>query len=370
MCTVACTSNTDADQARAENDLREQIDALEAKNAKLNSANEVLAQTETELKTEVGKLAMSEAEAKKALEARPEETGEYRSRKIGLVHLEIEQLKRSNKKVWDQGQKSPDPYWVVYLNDKLITKSIRIKDSYFAQCLDTPAWPLRPSDKIHVQIRDSDNGAKFALKMISMAPGAGLVSSEVAGAAASDIDTDDDVFEWRGTVADIINDDGKSVELVGSGLGEVVHNDGAAHVKLLAMLEDSENPGCVELAPEAAETHFTVHVTIASHKSNGKFWDTSEGPPDPYVFVRIPGESKPRTAKAKDVHYAALEFPSLPIAPGQRIDIEVHDKDLASNDPVGQVSFEIEAGVTNYEFKLDSGAVKIELRPAGRKRKP
>ena len=109
------------------------------------------------------------------------------------------------------------------------------------------------------------------------------------------------------------------------------------------------------------ERDYTVvvkKVEVEKTKADGKAWDIDEGKPDLAVTVRNVSrpEDKEFTTKTRDDTFSAdLNEPTtIKVRPGQTLEFEVTDKDVALGDTVGKVSKEMTAQV------LEKGVLRLE----------
>ena len=111
-------------------------------------------------------------------------------------------------------------------------------------------------------------------------------------------------------------------------------------------------------AEDDAYTVIIKKVEVKTTKKDGSAWDVDNGKPDIAVTVRnySDKDSKSFTTKTVDDSYTA-EFKdptTIKIRPGQELEIEVLDKDVAVNDTIGKTRKEMTAEL------LKAGKIKFE----------
>lgn len=120
----------------------------------------------------------------------------------------------------------------------------------------------------------------------------------------------------------------------------------------------------VDRQPAAAEdkdTAYTVvvkKVQVKETKADGSAWDIDNGRPDLAVTVRNTSDKdqKDFTTKTRDDTFSAEfdEPTTIKVRPGQTLEFEVLDKDVAVSDTIGKVRKEMTAEV------LGKGTLKLE----------
>ena len=109
---------------------------------------------------------------------------------------------------------------------------------------------------------------------------------------------------------------------------------------------------------DAGYTVVVKKVEVKTTQKDGSAWDVDNGKPDIAVTVRnySDKDSKSFTTKTVDDSYTA-EFKdptTIKIRPGQELEIEVLDKDVAVNDTIGKTRKEMTAEL------LKAGKIKFE----------
>ena len=109
---------------------------------------------------------------------------------------------------------------------------------------------------------------------------------------------------------------------------------------------------------DAGYTVVVKKVEVKTTQKDGSAWDVDNGKPDLAVIVRNVSDkgSKEFTTKTKDDTLTAEfdEPASIKVRPGQTLEFEVVDKDVAVNDTIGKVKKEMTAD------HLKSGKIRLE----------
>ena len=114
----------------------------------------------------------------------------------------------------------------------------------------------------------------------------------------------------------------------------------------------------VRAADDDAYSIVVVRAEIQKTKADGSAWDINDGKPDLAVKVRNIDvkDSKAFTTKTKDDTFSAefKEQTTVKVRPGQTVEFEVVDRDVALDDSAGKVSKKLTAEI------LNSGKLKLE----------
>lgn len=112
------------------------------------------------------------------------------------------------------------------------------------------------------------------------------------------------------------------------------------------------------VAQDTAYTVVVKKVEVETTKKDGSSWDVDNGKPDLAVIIRNMSDkdSKTFTTKTKDDTFSAEfdEPTTIKVRPGQTLEFEVVDKDVAINDTIGKVQKEMTEGM------LKDGKLKLE----------
>jgi hypothetical protein len=105
-----------------------------------------------------------------------------------------------------------------------------------------------------------------------------------------------------------------------------------------AQADDKANEGAMRVVLR--------HVKVAETKADGSSWDVNGGKPDIIVTMKNLTDTAQKavvTDEKTDTFEAAYESGMVLVAEGQRLQIQVDDKDVAGNDLIGKTEFDVTA---------------------------
>jgi hypothetical protein len=147
----------------------------------------------------------------------------------------------------------------------------------------------------------------------------------------------------------------------------------AAAVAFLAFAIAVDNIG--QLAAGADDERKTVRlflkkVRVSETNKDGNPWDVNNGRPDLVVRIKNLSDNTVKewsSQEKSDTFEATFDVATVVVEKGQKIQIEVVDKDVAANDLIGRTSFELtkdminKKGATEISFELVK-ALTLEFR--------
>lgn len=126
---------------------------------------------------------------------------------------------------------------------------------------------------------------------------------------------------------------------------------------------------------EGGYTIFIKMVKVKDTQKDGSSWDVDNGKPDIFVRVSVDAkDSKAYDTKVVDDVYEAKyneELSKVRFNPGQKLMIQVLDKDVALNDTIGNINVNtneknVKGGVIRLESFGQVIALEIEFRKVGK----
>lgn len=107
-----------------------------------------------------------------------------------------------------------------------------------------------------------------------------------------------------------------------------------------------------------------LEVRIPYSKPNGRAWDVGEGAPDPLIHVRQDGYEIYTSPVVQDRFTARFELdPPIELDRTTNFEVEVIDKDVAANDPVGTARFIPLTRTGAFFARMEEGGrVRVEVR--------
>jgi hypothetical protein len=101
-----------------------------------------------------------------------------------------------------------------------------------------------------------------------------------------------------------------------------------------------------------------VNVTVDSEKPGGQQWDGLGDPPDPLITATVARSGQTVTNLTKNALTASALL-QLTLQEGDALSINVVDKDLAANDPIGAFAVTYSGDRTTRQGTLGAGSINV-----------
>jgi len=240
---------------------------------------------------------------------------------------------------WDIGNGRPDAYVVVSFNNQPVYVSGAHKDSLQARWFTgTEYWKLPLTTRVTVTVRDADAAkmvAGIGMFGVAMRPDIPKVGKRAINAVLSEVDTDDAIATWSGTLGQLLQACGRrEVDLMRSAVGKPLFKANVGMTSLRVRVV--ERPLDFEVtAPKKRQYLGLSGATLAARKRRGnQAWDIGVGAgaqPDPRYLVYVNGSPVVSGGVNRDSLLATWAGNPVPL-------------DLRADDTIAVAVFDADAG--------------------------
>jgi len=246
---------------------------------------------------------------------------------------------------WDIGAggvEKPDPYVVIELDGAAVFSSGKEQDTLAPRWFTgTGYWQVPKTTKVKITVRDADAGKLFSrvgIAGVAVHPDIPAYGKRFINDVLKDVDTDDTIAVWTGTLGQLIATTG------GAGNpGDIVAAPGArdrisANIGLEALtVRVIERANDFDITKPTAKSYIGLTgATFEAKKRHSKaVWDVGLGAvqnPDPRYVVYVNGDPIVSGAANKDTFVALWEgeLTALQLEPDDTIAIAVLDADAGT----------------------------------------
>lgn len=247
-------------------------------------------------------------------------------------------------KDWDIGVMPiarPDAYVVIEVNGQPIYVSAPKGDNTNPRWFTGSAWWRLPTTAaVRVRVVESDAGklvAGVGIAGVALRPDVPGVGKRLVGNALANVDTDDAIATWTGTLGQLIDTlggTGRFGELVKPGDKRMTVNNGLKSLKLRILERDADFDVSKPKGNGSVIGIASARIAL-KRKSNDRPWDPGFGQmksPDPRYIIYVNGEPVMVGATNKDSYAAAWAgtLPGLDLRDEDQVAILLYDADVGA----------------------------------------
>ena len=273
-----------------------------------------------------------------------EARAEDRIHKILVRSASVADRKAHTNQPWDVGDPPPDPYVVISVEGQVVHISRSVKSSFAPEWLTGTAYhPWSLAANVKIAVKDADVGkhlAKIGALGITCYPGLPFLAKALTRKVLKEIDTDDDIGVWTGTLGQLVQacggDDRTSCVLRAGSASTCLSLDrGLRGLEVCVISRPADYS--VYAPPPGRECYCGIRSASIALRKQGtqKLWDAGIGPqrnPDPRFLVYVNGDPVLVSPKVPDSHEAVWkgDLPPLYLFPSDVVTLRIVDADLGS----------------------------------------
>ncbi len=290
---------------------------------------------------------LSRAAEEVEADAQPVAADTTHNYKIMVRAAAVAKLKPTKKgpKPWDILKGKPDPYVIVEINGKVVYISDVQKDTRAPEWFTAPEyWKATPSTAVKIRLRDGDlkrAAGPAAAGWIALHPAVPYWGAKPINDRILKSDTDDDIGEWSGTLADLIKATGgpnKQADILANPNGRAHLKKGGALDGLTIRLIQRPKDFDVKKPPAASASHLglTAATIERVHRKLKIPWDVGvkgeQTIPDPYYLIYVNGSPVIAGAVNENAFKVAWSrtLPAVDLRDEDLVTIQILDTDVGT----------------------------------------